>query len=129
MVSTPIGVDTDMEEDVEEWQTVLPKSRKKKVLMKLKASSGKKRESLKGSSAFKHYFENVDLDRDKSGMKVAHTLARLTQGGIHEFVNNVPPDMVQALRFVPNVVTSLQKVLVESSSSSAVGLVAIESCG
>ena len=46
VASTPIDVDTDTEEDVEEWQTALPKSRKKKVLMKFKEtpSFGKKGE-------------------------------------------------------------------------------------
>ena len=38
VASTPIDVDTDMEEDVEEWQTVLRTSRKKKVLVKLKGT-------------------------------------------------------------------------------------------
>ena len=69
--------------------------------------------------------EDDDLDSDMSGMEVAHALGRLTQGRIHECVNNVLPEMVQALWvLVPNMVptpalTSLQKVPVESSSSAS----------
>ena len=88
-----------------------------------------KRESLKGGTAFKHYPEDVDLDRDMSGMEVAHALTRLTQEGIHEFANNVPPVIVQALFCLVPTLTSFQQVPVESSSSAAVGTVAIESCG
>ena len=32
VAATPIDVDADMEEDDEEWQTILPKSKKQKVL-------------------------------------------------------------------------------------------------
>ena len=112
-----------MEKDVGEWQTVLPWSKKRKVLMKLKGTppSGR-RESLKGGS----------VDSDMSGKEVARALGRLSRGGMHEFVINVPPDRVEALLgYVPNMVPaptliSLQ-LMPESSSSSAVGSVAIES--
>ena len=62
-------------------------------------------------------------------MEVAHALTRLTQGRVHEFVNNVPPEMVQALLGLVPTLTSFQIGRVESSSSSAVGSVAIESRG
>ena len=38
VAATPTDVDTNMEKEVEEWQTVLPKSRKRKVLSKLKGT-------------------------------------------------------------------------------------------
>ena len=93
-------------------------------ILKGTPSSGKT-ESLKGGSAFMQSLEDDDLDSGMSGMEVAHALGRLTQGRIHECVNNVLPEMVQALWvLVPNMVptpalTSLQKVPVESSSSAS----------
>ena len=63
ILNTPLDTDTDMEDDVEEWQTVQPMRRKRKeVLLKLKGTpSQSKRESFS----------------DMSGRDIARALAQI----------------------------------------------------
>ena len=96
--TTPLDIDTYMEEeDADEWQTVLPWTRKRTVLMKLKGTLSGRRESLKGGI----------VDSDMSGQEVAWALAKLSRGRMHECVSNISPDVVEdLLGCVPNRVTA-----------------------
>ena len=103
VLNTPLDIDTDMEDDVE-WQTVQPRMRTSKVLMKLKGTpSGKKRESL------------------------THMSAKLkSSDGLDEFVEHCHSDVLNSLmKYAPETASISQ----ESLSSSAVGSAAKESCG
>ena len=102
-----------------------PSQRKKKVLMDSKRThSAGKWESLKGSNACKQSPEDDDFDSDMSGMEVAHALTSLTQRGRH--VNNLGSCAQHGSHTCSDFTAN---VPVESSSSSSVGSVAIESCG
>ena len=71
---TQIDLDTDMEEETGPVQS---KTNKKRVLMKLKGSSSSvRRETVKYESS--------------SGKDLARALAKLSPGGMNEFVQSVP---------------------------------------
>ena len=66
------------------WTLALPRA---PFLMKLKRTPpSDRRESWKGGS----------VDSDMSGKEVARALGRLSRGGMHEFLNNVLLDIVEA---------------------------------
>ena len=76
--ATPLDIDTDIkDEEVDEWQTVLPRMKKKKVLMKLKGTPPAGR---------KERFKGGIVDGDMSGKEIARALAKLSRGGMREFV-------------------------------------------
>ena len=66
------------------------------------------------------------VDSDMSGKEIARALTKLSKGCIHEFVANISTDVVASLLgCAPNLKTIQQ--IPESSSSLAVGSVAVES--
>ena len=98
-IHSQYDIDTDMEEETGPVQS---KGNKKRVLMKLKGSSSSvRRESLRNEAS--------------SGKDLACALAKLSPGGMTEFVQFVPV----------NVAGSLMRYLLRCACAPA----AIESCG
>ena len=78
---TQLDLDTDMEEETGPVQS---KGNKKRVLMKLKGSSSSARRESTRSEA-------------SSGKDIARALAKLSPGGMSEFVQNVPASVAGSL--------------------------------
>ena len=114
---TQIELDTDMEE---ETGTVQSKGNKKRALMKLKGtSSSVRRENMRNEAS--------------SGKDIARDLAKLSPGGMSEFVQHVPTSVAGSLiRFAaqsPPLRLWPTEQESQNEASTRAGPAAIESCG